>query len=74
MSGPVCLVVLDGFGIGVGDSGDATALEAALRHLLSDGSELDRLARGARQARARLPDWDQTGSAFRQALRDLLEA
>ena len=26
MSGPVCLVVLDGFGIGSGDRGDATAL------------------------------------------------
>lgn len=52
---------------------DANALEAALRDLLSDGNELDRLARGARQARTKLPDWNQAAERFRQALSDLLD-
>lgn len=54
--------------------GDAVGLAAALRGLLTDRRELDRLADGARKAGARLPDWRQAAESFQRALGDLLKS
>ncbi|AOF82076.1 glycosyl transferases group 1 family protein [Methyloversatilis sp. RAC08] len=52
--------------------GDAAALAAALRHLISDAPARHALRVGARAARDGLPDWTAAGDAFASALRDLL--
>jgi glycosyltransferase involved in cell wall biosynthesis len=42
------------------EPGDPLALRHALRQLLDQAAVRERLARGARAARAQLPDWPQT--------------
>ena len=37
MKGPVCLIILDGFGIGDGSKGDAIALDGEAGLSLADG-------------------------------------
>lgn len=48
--------------------GDAGALADALRRWFEDAELRERLRHGARQARATLSDWEDTGRAFAKAL------
>lgn len=52
--------------------GDASALAAALRHLIGDASVRHALRAGARALRAGLPDWTAAGDAFATALQNML--
>jgi glycosyltransferase involved in cell wall biosynthesis len=47
---------------------DVDALAAALRRLIGDTTERERLAAGARAAAARLPTWRQSAELFAQAV------
>ena len=47
---------------------DVTALAQALRHLISDGAERQRLARNARAAAAQLPTWQDSARLFAGAI------
>lgn len=47
---------------------DVAALAAALRRLIEQPAERDRLAAGARAAAARLPTWRQSAELFSQAI------
>ena len=52
-------------------SGDPEALAAALRDVLSNRDEYDRLAAGSRTAAGSLPEWDDTAAAVHAALAEV---
>jgi glycosyltransferase involved in cell wall biosynthesis len=50
---------------------DAAARARALRRLITDDGERDRLAAAARAAAARLPTWRQSAQAFARAIEEV---
>jgi glycosyltransferase involved in cell wall biosynthesis len=53
--------------------GDARALAAALRRVMTEPALRSRLIAGARAARARLPGWDAAARAFAAELTEVLK-
>jgi glycosyltransferase involved in cell wall biosynthesis len=66
-AGAIPDTVPDGAGILVPPD-DADALAQALRHLMTDFSEREKLAAAARAAAARLPTWRQSAELFARAV------
>ena len=71
--GPLSWLVEDGCGLLVPPD-DVVALAAAMRTLATDDGLRQRLGENARRRAERLPTWQETGEAFRAAVRDLLDA
>ena len=66
-TGAIPELVADGAGLVV-PPGDPARLAAALSELLTDASARERLARGARRVRDRLPGWPQAARKMAEAL------